>query len=40
MFERVDFYAYIELKLIVDGVQVENRFTFTTVVVPRRQKTV
>ena len=34
MFERVDFYAYIEYKLTVDRVQVENRFTFATVVAP------
>ena len=39
MFERVDFYAYIEYKLTVDSVQVENSFTFATVVAPRRQKT-
>ena len=39
MFERVDFYAYIEYKLTVDRVQVENSFTFATVVAPRRQKT-
>ena len=39
MFERVDIYAYIELKLTVDRVQVENSFTFGTVVAPRRQKT-
>ena len=34
MFERVDFYAYIEYELTVDRVQVENSFTFATVVAP------
>ena len=31
-FERVDFYAYIEEKLAVDRVQVENSLTFATVI--------
>ena len=39
MFELVDFYAYIEKKLTVDHVQIENSFTFAIVVAPRRQKT-
>ena len=38
-FEQVDFYAYIEKKLTVDRVQLENSFTFATVVAPRRHKT-
>ena len=31
MFERVDFYAYIEFKLTVDRVQVENSVPFPLV---------
>ena len=32
--KRVNFYAYIELKLTVDNIQVENGLTFATVIVP------
>ena len=38
MFEQVDFYAYIEYKLTVDRVQVENSFNFITVVAREDRK--